>query len=116
MKELNQGVSVVISHGGKYRLPHLRTCLANLRQCVDVKEIIVVEMDKSSRAVKFARKWADKYIFIHHSGLFEKARALNTGSIFAECEFVVWLDNDLLMPHDFFVKPTGDNASGFCRH
>lgn len=104
MKETKQGVSVVIPHGGKKRLPLLRACLANLRQCADVEEIIVVEMDETPAAAAISRKWADKYVFKHFSGLFERARALDVGSAFAECEFILWLDNDLLMPHDFVSR------------
>ncbi|MEP6904268.1 MAG: glycosyltransferase, partial [Actinomycetota bacterium] len=104
MKVLKDGVSVVIPHGGKYRLPHLRACLANLRQCRQVGEIIVVEMDESPLAVELARRWADKYVFIRRTDLFERARTLNIGSAFAECEFVLWLDNDLLIPNDFISR------------
>jgi len=108
MKEFKQGVSVVIPHGGQNRLPHLQACLANLRQCADVGEIIVVEMDREAQAVKIARKWADKYCFIHQTDLFERARTLNTGSAFAECEFVLWLDNDLLLPTDFIPQAVAE--------
>ncbi|HEY0461057.1 MAG TPA: glycosyltransferase [Pyrinomonadaceae bacterium] len=104
MKVVKKGVSIVVPHGGKNRLPHLRTCLANLRQCRDVGEIIVVEMDTAPRAAELARKWADKYVFLPQEDLFERARALNTGSAFAECEFVLWLDNDLLVPPDFVSR------------
>ena len=79
MKTYKSGVSVVVPHGGAERLPHLRTCLANLRQCGAVSEIIVVEMGERTFAEKTARRWADKYAFIHHAGAFERARALNTG-------------------------------------
>jgi GT2 family glycosyltransferase/SAM-dependent methyltransferase len=101
MKEFKKGVSVVIPHGGENRLPHLQACLANLRQCAEVGEIIIAEMDTEPNAVKIARKWADKYVFIRRTNLFEKARVLNTGSALAECEFVLWLDNDLLVALDF---------------
>jgi hypothetical protein len=104
MKELKKGVSVVIPHGGENRLPHLRACLANLRQCRDVAEIIIVEMDEGPTASEIARKWADKYVFLHRADLFERARALNVGSVFAESEFVLWLDNDLLIPPDFISR------------
>jgi hypothetical protein len=108
MKETKQGVSVVIPHGGKKRLPLLRSCLANLRQCADIKEIIVIEMDETPTAAEISRKWADKYVFKHFSGLFERARALDVGSAFAECEFILWLDNDLLMPHDFVSRAVAE--------
>ncbi len=108
MKEFKKGVSVVIPHGGQNRLPHLQACLANLRQCREVGEIIVAEMDQQAHAAKIARKWADKYCFIHQTDLFERARTLNTGSAFAECEFVLWLDNDLLLPTDFIPQAVAE--------
>ncbi len=106
--DYKKGVSVVIPHGGKNRLPHLRTCLANLRQCADVGEIIVVELDETPFAERTARRWADKYVFLHLDGQFERARALNTGSAFAECEYVLWLDNDLLVPKDFITQAVAE--------
>lgn len=95
------GVSIVIPHGGQNRLPHLRSTLANLRQCKEVVEIIVVEMDKKPSAIEVARRWADKYYFLECHDSFERAKTLNTGSSFAECELIMWMDNDLLIPHDF---------------
>jgi hypothetical protein len=108
MKEFKKGVSVVIPHGGQNRLPHLRACLANLRQCGAVGEIIVVEMDKTPQAAEIVRKWADKYVFIHRANLFERARTLNLGSAFAGCEVVLWLDNDLLVPTDFLSSAVAE--------
>jgi hypothetical protein len=108
MKDFKKGVSVVIPHGGKYRLPHLRACLTNLRQCEVVGEIIIVEMDETPRALKTARKWADKYVFVQKKNLFERARTLNLGSALAECEFVLWLDNDLLVPTDFLSSTAAE--------
>ena len=108
MKQYKNGVSVVVPHGGWERLPHLQTCLANLRQCADVSEIIVVEMGREAFAEKTARRWADKYVFIYHDGAFERAAALNTGGEFAESEFVFWLDNDLLMANDFFSNAVAE--------
>ncbi len=102
--QLKKGVSVVIPHGGKNRLPQLRTTLANLRQCENVGEIIVVEMDKVPTAVEVARKFADKYLFLERPNLFERGKTLNLGSFFAEHEFILWMDNDLLIPHDFISR------------
>lgn len=108
LKEFKQGVSVVVPHGGRNRLPHLRSCLANLRQCEAVGEIIVVEMDEFATAEMIARKWADKYVFLKKREFFERARALNVGSAFAECEFVLWLDNDLLVAPDFISRAVAE--------
>jgi mannosyltransferase OCH1-like enzyme len=108
LKELKKGVSVVIPHGGEKRLPHLRACLANLQKCRDVAEIIIVEMDESPKATEIARKWADKYVFLHRAEFFERARTLNIGSVFAESGFVLWLDNDLLIPPEFISRAADD--------
>ncbi len=108
IRELGKGASVVIPHGGKERLPLLQACLKNLQKCRDVAEVIVVEMDEKPTAVEIARKYADKYVFLHRAELFERARALNVGSAFAESEFILWLDNDLLIPHDLISRAIAD--------
>jgi hypothetical protein len=102
--QFKKGACVVIPHGGKNRLPQLRTTLANLRQCSDVGEIIVVEMDKNPTAVEVARKFADKYFFLERNDLFERGKTLNIGSYFSECEYILWMDNDLLISHDFISR------------
>jgi GT2 family glycosyltransferase len=95
------GVSVVIPHGGRERLPHLATTLARLKEIEGVGETIVVEMDEESHALGVARRLADSYVFIRHNGIFHKARAMNAGLPFASGGVVLWLDNDLLAPADF---------------
>ncbi|HEY8561399.1 MAG TPA: glycosyltransferase [Pyrinomonadaceae bacterium] len=112
MEKYREGVSVVVPHGGKYRLPHLRASLANLRQCAAVGEVIVAEMDEDPHALETARRWADKYVFIEKNESFERARAINAGSAFAECEFVLWLDNDLLVPEDFLCSAVAEMRRG----
>ena len=105
------GVSVVVPHGGQTKLPHLTICLANLRQCSRVAEIIIVELGEISRAAKIAAKWADKYVFARHLTAFERAKALNIGSEIAEGEQILWLDNDLLMPPDFVERAAVEMSS-----
>lgn len=107
-KKLKKGVSVVVPHGGRNRLPLLRTCLANLRQCAHVGEIVVVEMDERPLAENIARRWADKYVFLPRAGEFERGKTLNVGSRFAECGFVLWLDNDLLVAPDFIARAVAE--------
>lgn len=93
--------SVVLPHGGTERLPHLEATLATLRQRHGVGEIIVVEMGDAPVAESVASRWADKHLFLHHTGPFERARALNAGSAVACHDFVLWHDNDLLTPPGF---------------
>jgi GT2 family glycosyltransferase len=99
------GVSIVIPHGGRERLPHLAQTLASLRRIREALEIIVVEMDASPHADEVARRLADGYVFIRNEGVFHKARAMNAGLPFAARGGVVlWLDNDLLLSQDFLAK------------
>lgn len=109
--EIKKGVSIVIPHGGQDRLPHLQACLENLKGCENVGEIIVAEMDFAPRADDVSRRLADKYIFIKRTDLFEKARVLNAASAFAECEFILWLDNDLLVSKDFVGKAAAETQA-----
>jgi hypothetical protein len=101
MDKVPKGVSVVVPHGGQERLPHLAQGLANLRQCDGVSEIVVVEMDYRPVAEDVSRSLADKYVFLRKNDAFEKSRCLNVGMAVAECDFVLWKDNDLLVPADF---------------
>jgi hypothetical protein len=98
------GVSVVVPHGGYERLPLLTATLVMLRQRPGVGEVIVAEMGRTPAAGAVAAQWADKHLFIQHDGPFERARALNAGAAVAECELVMWLDNDLLIPPSFVVE------------
>ncbi|HEX5607809.1 MAG TPA: capsular polysaccharide synthesis protein, partial [Candidatus Binatia bacterium] len=98
---LCQGISVVTPHGGVERLPHLGASLANLAQARGVSEVIVAEMGAQPCAARLARRWGAKYVFIHNSEVFERARALNTGAALAEFDLVLWKDNDLLLPESF---------------
>lgn len=108
MNEGKEGISVVIPHGGEERLPHLKATLANLRQCKGVGEIIVVETSSRPYALDVSHRWADKYVFTRHQGAFERARALNLGSSFAEYDLILWLDNDLIVPLDFAMRAASE--------
>lgn len=105
---LKSGLSAVVCHGGKDRLPHLSASLANLRQCQGVDEIVVVEMGDSPWAEDTARKWADKYVFIPNGDVFERARSLNTGTALAEYDLVLWKDNDLIVPPGFIAAAVAE--------
>ena len=63
-------------------------------------------MGASPVAETIARRWADKYVFTHHSGVFERARALNLGSALGEYDLLLWQDNDLLVPLEFIHNAT----------
>jgi Capsular polysaccharide synthesis protein/Glycosyl transferase family 2 len=101
MIKSKEGVSVIIPHGGRERLPHLTATLVNLQQCQGLNEIIVVDMGEAPYAEEIARRFADKYVFVYHRDAFQRARALNIGTPFAEYDLLLWNDNDLLLPVDF---------------
>jgi hypothetical protein len=104
-------VSVVIPHGGKDRLPLLAATLASLRQAPAAAEIIVVELGPEPVANDLALRWADAYVFIEHSGAFERATALNAGTAVASHELVAWHDNDLLHAPGFLERAAAELAS-----
>lgn len=66
--------------------------------------MIVAEMGEAPVADAVAARWADKHVFIRHSGAFERARALNAGAAAAEGDFVMWHDNDILVPPDLITQ------------
>jgi len=110
MKSLmtKEGVSVIIPHGGSERLPHLTTTLVNLQQCQGFNEIIVVDMGEAPYARDIARRLADKYVFVHHTDAFQRARALNIGTAFAEFDLLLWNDNDLILPSGFIENAAAE--------
>jgi glycosyltransferase involved in cell wall biosynthesis/SAM-dependent methyltransferase len=107
-KQTKTGVSVIIPQGGQERLPHLTTTLLHLRQCQGVGEIIVVDMGVAPSAEELARRWADKYVFVHNRGAFHKTRAMNVGLPLVEHDLFLWLDNDLIIPKDFLNKAVAE--------
>ncbi|MDR0788185.1 MAG: glycosyltransferase [Gemmatimonadota bacterium] len=109
-------VSVVIPHSGRERLPILRASLASLRQHPEAGEVIIVESGPEPVAEDIAGRWADRHVFIRSNGPFERARVLNVGSAFAEHDFVLWMDNDLLLPDhflDYAVRDLRDRGLDF---
>jgi hypothetical protein len=66
-------VSVVIPHGGVQRLPQLTAALVSLRQRNDVGEVIVAELGERPIAEDTAARWANRYVFVPHTGPFERA-------------------------------------------
>jgi hypothetical protein len=97
-------VAVVVPHGGADRLQQLVATLVTLRQRPGVGEVIVVEMGAAPVAEGIAARWADKHLFIEHPDAFERARALNAGAAVAERDFVLWHDNDLLVPESVITQ------------
>jgi SAM-dependent methyltransferase len=96
-------ITVVLPYGGHERLPQLAAILATLRQCHAVGEIIVSELG-TRVAQEIAQRWNAKYFRADHAGLFEKARALDLGSAFAERDLLLWLDADLIMEDGFLAR------------
>jgi len=103
-----EGVSVIIPHGGRERLPHLTATLVNLQQSQRFNEIIVVDMGQAPYAEDIARRFADKYVFVNHRDAFQRARALNIGTAFAEFDLLLWNDNDLILPFNFIENAAAE--------
>jgi hypothetical protein len=95
---MQKQVSVVLPHAGIERLPHLLAVLINLRQRPGIREIIVAEMGEHRVAQAIAGRWADKHVFIDKPGPFERGNVLNAGSAVAASDYLLWHDNDLLIP------------------
>jgi hypothetical protein len=104
MQRTINAVSVIVPHGGADRLPLLTTTLINLRRRAGIGEIIVVELGAVPLAEGIAERWADKHLFIEHSGAFQRAKTLNAGEGVADCELLLWHDNDLLIPPEFVPR------------
>lgn len=102
------GVSVVIPHAGRERLPQLAATLAAMRQCRGVTEIIVVELGAAPVACALARRWADTYVFARHTGAFQRTRALNIATPLAAADLLLWHDNDLLAPEQFVERAAAE--------
>ena len=100
----SHAVTVVIPHGGHERLRQLIATLVTMKQRPGVGEVIVAELGEEPLARDAAERWADKHLYVEHAGPFDRARALNAGAAIAECEFVLWLDNDLLVPPEFVTR------------
>lgn len=106
-----EGVSVIIPHGGRERLSHLTATLVNLKQSQRLNEVIVVDMGEAPYAEEIARRYADKYVFVHSRDAFQRARTLNIGMPFAESDLLLWLDNDLLLPFGFIESAAAELRS-----
>ena len=101
--DVKAGVSVVIPHSGLTRLKNLLCALRYLKKCNDIDEIIVIESGTSVECYNNIKNYCDKYAFVYHDGLFQRGHNLNIGSGLSEYEYILWLDNDLLV-FDGFVQ------------
>ena len=68
-------------------------------------------MGRRPFAEDVARRWADKYFFICSHEVFERARTLNLGTTAAECDLVLWKDNDLLVSPNFALNASAELRS-----
>lgn len=96
-------VTVVIPHRGLDRLPLLDACLAGLRRVSGIAEVLVVELAADSLAGEVCTRRGARHLFCRTTEAFEKGRALNIATPFAGTDFILWLDNDMLLPADFLV-------------
>ncbi|HCB1501400.1 TPA: glycosyltransferase [Klebsiella michiganensis] len=98
---LDDGVSVIVPFAGQTRLAALQCTLEGLKKQLDVRRVLVVELDKYPHAQDIATTLADDYLFACTSSPFSKARALNIALPFVRTRYLLWLDSDLLLPPDF---------------
>jgi hypothetical protein len=98
------GLSVVIPFGGRQRLGPLAATLCGLRQSTAVHQVIVAEVGKDSVALGLTRRWDVDHVFIASQDPFDKARAINTGSLLARQPELLWCDGDLLFGDDFLPR------------
>lgn len=99
--------SFIIPVFGKIRIPYLRTFILNYETYIksNETELIVVEMysgHKRERIYNKNRK-IDKYTYVKSDYRYERSRLLNTGSARASGEFLIFHDNDILVPRHFFT-------------
>jgi glycosyltransferase involved in cell wall biosynthesis len=104
MKDINDGISVVIPAGGRGRLHLLDATLASIRRCAGVEQIILSEFGPAPDSLDLARKWGADHILTHSTGPYERAVALNAGTRLARREVVLWTDGDFLFDADFMAQ------------
>ena len=106
------GLSAVIPFGGRSRLSLLAATLAGLRQSAAVDQVIIAEAGDEPVALEAARRWDADHVFIASSGPFDKARALNSGSLLALRQELLWCDADLLFGDNFLVRALQEFRTG----
>lgn len=96
-------VSVIIPHGGPDRQATLRPVLERLEQSRVTPEIILVELDREPRAKDLAADHAHRHVW-GRDVEFQRSISRNIGIPFAHGEYILWIDNDMLLPDDFIGK------------
>jgi hypothetical protein len=97
-------ISIVIPHRGGDRLPQLRYTLLTLSEQLPEAEIVVAEMGPTLLAADLVHEIGGIHIAMASRDVFERARALNAGSVIASHELIVWQDNDLVPAPGFFAR------------
>lgn len=107
-------ISCIIGHRGLERLPHLLATLQSIAAQKECRvECIVVEQDNERLIEKHLPPWV---LYIHtplpeKDMAYSRSRAFNAGVRAAQGEFLIFHDNDMLVPsvyarelHSFFCK------------
>lgn len=97
-------VTVIIPHRGRDRLPLLDATLSRLRAVKGIAQVLVVELAGESVAAEACARLGAQHLFCRTADAFEKGRALAMGTPFASTPFVLWLDNDLILPEGFVTQ------------
>lgn len=100
MKELGLKVSPVVSFIlplrliDKSRLRNIELVIDSIRRLDLVKEIIIVEMDDST---KYKNDDDVKKIFVRDTGVFNRSKARNIGALHAQANILAFFDIDILV-------------------
>lgn len=97
--EAKKRVSVIIPTLEEEK--YIGKTLSSLIQFAPKIEIIVVDGCSIDRTVEIAKHFADKVYNIEERGI---SKAKNCGAKHAEGEILVFLDADVIVPHDFLEK------------
>lgn len=97
--ETRKRVSVIIPTLQEEK--YIGRTLSNLIRFAPNIEIVVVDGGSADRTVEIARRFTDKVYRIEERGI---SKAKNYGTKHAEGEILIFLDADVLVPHDFLEK------------
>jgi GT2 family glycosyltransferase len=97
-------LTVIIPHGGAERLPLLAHTLTSLRAALPRSPIVVVELGQQALAMAAAQSVGATHLFAEHAGEFQRARALNLGSMQARTGYLLWHDNDIVAEPGFYDR------------
>ncbi|HVP50440.1 MAG TPA: glycosyltransferase [Candidatus Bathyarchaeia archaeon] len=115
--ELAVIVPAYVGNGQQARLRNLTACLRALNsQNLDRSQyrLVVVEQDREPRLKAIAQELADRYIFLHNSGAFNKGWALNVGVQAATHASTLCLIDADILPGPAFLSSVMERMGRGC--